>query len=308
MPTARPRLPLELGSEIGRLCNAFLHAISCGHIKISDSYQLLQGQLDGRLPKWFDPTYQDCDAVIRKIEDPSKPLARSWGRLLLRCGIDRSKELIAGLFQNLALAAALMSGFAAAVMVAAEHANTDNAPVVAHVLSVSSVMALCSFLLSLSDCIMIDSSLRTIRSNKQFMQYLSRHQTYLGNPWRTFAVGTAFFLVELNAYLSAELDGSWKTVCAITTACAVYIGGRWRQQTVFLDFFAFEEETELADSAEASQKAINELYHDAWRQNTFAISGTWRHETIDKALGSTATHTATFTPARAPNVARSVAA
>jgi len=132
----------------------------------------------------------------------------------LHTALNNFKTTLSGYYINLSLVASLLSGFTLAILVAAsgihasgkkiERFGKDVTNTYATILAISGGGALTLLIWCVADCILIDATIRKVRTGKQALQMLGKYPVFLGNPLKLIMGGIMLNAVELNMYVGSE--------------------------------------------------------------------------------------------------------
>lgn len=196
-------------------------------------------------------------------------LVRTWQRVLdvsietdqevsKECeGLRNARDTMSGYYINLALVAALLTGLATAMLASTNWLHglvTQGEDIgMLHPLTLLGVIGACSvgcLLMCITDCIMIDGTLRKLRRPAQLTKYIKTHRTLLGNPWRWLMLGLFFTITEMNFFIRIQFSDEAAVLSSLLSVlmCGAILT-RWLEQSKFANTLAEDEDKEANEAA-----------------------------------------------------------
>ena len=115
-------------------------------------------------------------------------LVRTWARKLVRCGsLAETTQAMGAYFMNTSIVAALLGSMSASILYEVE--SIDFSIELRTIMSSSGWLATGALISCTLDCILIDNSLRKLRTPTHFFRYMADHHIFLGNPVRLLYFG-----------------------------------------------------------------------------------------------------------------------
>ena len=171
---------------------------------------------------------------------------KSWAALFLTAGMGLCIDRLCGFYSNVAIVAALVGGFACAVVVAPPDAVLESEGPAKDIAGACGCVGFALLMAAALDCVLVDNTLKQLQHPRSFLNFLDAHPSAMALPTKLFIAGVFFALVQLLVVMSIIYSLAAVSIAAVfATICC---GGIFRRYIILVSFVDKASAAPLADS------------------------------------------------------------